>query len=380
MIALSSLIAASSLFGLSISAPLPRSNTAAARSLVDRAVSYTVFGGDGSTQSGWPAESDWLSFEDAWKANEPLLAISCGQFGVPNNDDAENQALFDAIKDAGTATNMNPAFILAIVMQETKGCVRSPTTSLSHSNPGLMQSFQGTGSCNMDKNALIPCPKETINLMIQEGVGIKTAFGLKQTLESAGTTGASKYYIAARKYNSGSLDASGNLGLGGATACYASDVANRLLGWIDMTVTARKCTEGVIGKLSASEVFTSASKSQSKSDEKAPAPPVNTPTPTPSPAPVSAPKDIKAAKATTPTKGEPEAVAPPSQTPETTADAAPEYPLAAPGCKNWHTVAEGDTCDSLKHAVDFDTLKSLNKDLNDKCTNLWRGYKYCIAA
>ncbi len=45
------------------------------------------------------------------------------------------------------------------------------------------------------------------------------------------TTGGTAFYRAARIYNSGSIDASGDLGAGVATHCYASDVANRLMGW-----------------------------------------------------------------------------------------------------------------------------------------------------
>jgi len=41
------------------------------------------------------------------------------------------------------------------------------------------------------------------------------------------------YYRGARQYNSGMIDSSGDLGKGGATHCYASDIANRLTGWTD---------------------------------------------------------------------------------------------------------------------------------------------------
>lgn len=44
---------------------------------------------------------------------------------------------------------------------------------------------------------------------------------------------AMAYYRAARMYNSGSIDQSGDLGKGVATHCYSSDIANRLVGWTD---------------------------------------------------------------------------------------------------------------------------------------------------
>ena len=44
---------------------------------------------------------------------------------------------------------------------------------------------------------------------------------------------AEAYYRAARLYNSGEIDDSGDLGKGSATHCYVSDIANRLVGWTD---------------------------------------------------------------------------------------------------------------------------------------------------
>ncbi len=76
--------------------------------------------------------------------------------------------------------------------------------------------------------------------MIQEGTGGTTwGDGLAQCLNSAGTSDVSAFYKAARIYNSGSIDKSGDLGKGIATHCYASDIANRLTGWVQYP---RNCT------------------------------------------------------------------------------------------------------------------------------------------
>ena len=57
--------------------------------------------------------------------------------------------------------------------------------------------------------------------------------GLKQALASASASAvAQKTYQAARIYNSGSLGAGTNLAAGAATPCYASDIANRLSGFV----------------------------------------------------------------------------------------------------------------------------------------------------
>lgn len=60
--------------------------------------------------------------------------------------------------------------------------------------------------------------------------------GLVQNLNLYGAL-----YNAARGYNSGYIPKSGNLSdPAGATACYVSDIANRLTGWVNAT---SQCTE-----------------------------------------------------------------------------------------------------------------------------------------
>lgn len=68
--------------------------------------------------------------------------------------------------------------------------------------------------------------------MIQDGVEGTGAgsTSLLQALQQSGKTDVAKYYWAARIYNSGSVT-DGTLQDGVATHCYASDVANRLVGW-----------------------------------------------------------------------------------------------------------------------------------------------------
>lgn len=65
----------------------------------------------------------WIDFESMWSANlANVLTISCTQFDQPNNSDQENDDLKSAIQTAGSANGVDPRFILAIVMQESKGC------------------------------------------------------------------------------------------------------------------------------------------------------------------------------------------------------------------------------------------------------------------
>lgn len=188
-----------------------------------------TFLGNGDVSAGWPAEDQWANFETMWKTNlDNVISKSCTSFGQTNNSPSESADLKSAIEDVAQSSGVDARFILAIVMQESNGCVRAPTTNYGVQNPGAMQSHNGENSC-FDVN---PCPKATIRGMIEDGVnGTPSGDGLKQLLAKAGGNTVSAFYKAARMYNSGSIDPSGNLQDGIATHCYVSDIANRLLGW-----------------------------------------------------------------------------------------------------------------------------------------------------
>ena len=154
-----------------------------------------------------------------------------------------------AIEVNALATSVDPRFILAIMLQESEGCIRSRTTSAAGSttifNPGLMQDHSGQHSCNPHGTEINPCPWDQIYGMIQDGVAGTTAGdGLAACLNevvklSRGNSTvpppkseAQAYYMAARLYNSGVLDPAGILdNASGSTGCYCSDIANRLTGW-----------------------------------------------------------------------------------------------------------------------------------------------------
>lgn len=117
-------------------------------------------------------------------------------------------------------------------MIQSAGCVRvGETESNGHltivTNPGLMQSHNGTAYNSKHVN-------ESIFDMVQDGVqGTRQGDGLVQNLNMYGNA-----YRAARGYNSGYIPDSGNLSeKAGATACYVSDIANRLTGWANATST-----------------------------------------------------------------------------------------------------------------------------------------------
>ncbi|KAL1617668.1 hypothetical protein SLS54_007672 [Diplodia seriata] len=202
--------------------------------------SYIFYRGDGSTGAGWPSKAKWVSFEDMWNNNkQQILTKSCGwNTWGPDNSAAEMQGIYDAIQQIATETKVDHRFILAVVVQESKGCVRVPTTPNADPNirnPGLMQCHSGDGTCANTN----PCPNSIITQMVREGTaGTNKGDGLAQVINQAQKTfqntnpDARVYYAAAKYYNGGSIPPSNNLEDGCCTKCYSSDIANRLTGWI----------------------------------------------------------------------------------------------------------------------------------------------------
>jgi hypothetical protein len=390
-------------------------------SLNKRTTVYNVLGGAGKLAQGWPSlDAWWPSFDEMFEANRDTMANSCTQWNVPNNSDDEIDNISAAIKEVSETSGVDARYILAIVIQESNGCVRAPTTNYGVTNPGLMQSHNGLGSCN-NGEVLSPCPYAQIKQMITDGtVGTSDGDGLVGCLKAAGgTSDVSSYYRAARIYNSGSIDSSGNLGLGIATHCYSSDVANRLTGW---ATGPSSCVPDTIGTLNAAVTTnfrfagSSTSDDSSESDEttvESSSTTTTTTTTTQAPAPTtSASTTTTAAPAPTP---EPEAdtvtstttttttmtytlvhvvptstttpssapTAPPATSaPAASSTAAPIYPYADSACKEYYTVVEDDYCLKVESAigVSLAELRELNSGLKEDCTNLWLGYQYCIKA
>ncbi|KID82248.1 hypothetical protein MGU_10412 [Metarhizium guizhouense ARSEF 977] len=203
------------------------------RGAIDDMDRYTLYTGDGSTGAGWPSQDGWATWEDLWNVNVKLMKKTCGWNGWgADNSGEEIDAIESAIQELEDETDVDGRFILAVMMQESKGCVRAPTTSNGVTNPGLMQSHNGNGTC-ADTN---PCPASQITHMISDGVaGTSSGDGLQQLLDQArgvtGQNGTRPFYAAARLYNSGLIDYNNLDKAMGSTACYVSDIANRLTGW-----------------------------------------------------------------------------------------------------------------------------------------------------
>ncbi|KAJ5531007.1 Peptidoglycan-binding Lysin subgroup [Penicillium freii] len=387
------------------------------RSLHRRAAAtYALMGGNGEASDGWPSLSQWSEYETLWGLNQILIAASC------DNSDDETSDINTSIKSVASETGVDPRFILAIIMQESKGCVRVQSTNNGVVNTGLMQSHAGEGSCNKDGSKTTPCPSSMIKQMIQDGTaGTTQGDGLKQCFEAQSGATATKYYKAARTYNSGSIDSSGNLGQGGATHCYASDIANRVRGWAgDVTEciesTIGTITSGVESALGGDDDSSSSSSSTAAEQPTETAEPIQTSSSTaaeqpietaapiqPTSAPVEAAQPaettsvapaptwtpnanahVAAQTTATPswtTRSTPAATTAPA-VPSSPSGTAPLYPYATSSCQKYYTVTSGDFCAKLTETVgiSFSNLRSLNSGLDEKCSDLWLGYQYCIKA
>jgi hypothetical protein len=285
-------------------------------------------------------------------ANQDFIKGSCKHNGWgDNNNDAETQAIKDSIESESEVSGVPKEFILAIMMQESKGCVRAPTSKSDTHNPGLMQGA-GTTTCHpLGQSPISPCSANDIRAMIHEGTageGLRTS--LKESLSAfSTTTDDSKYYIAARRYNSGSQVTNPNLGHS-ATACYASDIANRLIKPFGQSSCNNNAVAGLTmtkgREINYGENDDSGNQKidldQHQTDHKQATP--------------NEASDVEAGD---------------SGILDTNVTG------AADGCTRYYTPTEGATCESAPIA--FAKLRQLNSKLKDDYSNLWAGYQYCMA-
>ncbi|KAK7193612.1 hypothetical protein DPSP01_000164 [Paraphaeosphaeria sporulosa] len=183
---------------------------------------YTYYHGDASK---FPNQTQWVSFADMWTANLDTFKYSCGWLKRGDDNTPEMiQDIYNAIQDRANASLVDHRIILATIIQETNGCPLVPHTTSSGGtrNPGLMQSHDG--HAYDAKHSRL-----SILQMVQDGTqGTTKGWGLVDNLNTYGNP-----YKAMRGYNSGYIPDSGDLSeKAGATACYVSDMANRLTGWV----------------------------------------------------------------------------------------------------------------------------------------------------
>jgi LysM repeat protein len=364
-------LAVSGLLPLALGAPVAAPQPA----VVDK---YTFYNG---AAQDFPSQSQWFSDFNTMYVNRIVLSISaslhgyrftnntglmlasCAQWGVPNNTPDEISQIGSSIQAVSGETGVDARFILAVVMQESGGCVRAPTSNFGVRNPGIMQSHNGIGTCNDNGQVQQPCSAQAITQMIRDGTaGTPSGDGLSQLLSQVASTGDEKYFLAARMYNSGSVAPSGNLNDGIATKCYVNDVANRLCGW---TYSPDGCQNGQSLNLPQTQT-TSAQQYETPQ-----------PTPIAQPTLVSQQSLAPVPAAPAPAVTSASIIAPQRATIVTSSKMAPGVTT---NCSQYYRVTEGDYCNSIaeRFGVTFAAIRQLNTALDANCSNLWLGYDYCI--
>lgn len=162
-----------------------------------------------------------------WNYNKGNMYNACSNLGLdtPNDNLTQIQQIYAGIQQVAKESLVDHRFILAVVVQESLGCVYvGTTTSPGQSavpNPGLMQSHNGSSyDVNDSANSIVR--------MLRDGTeGTKYGDGLVQLVNKYGNV-----YEAARGYNSGSVNSTDLNQAFGATATYVSDIGNRLTGWL----------------------------------------------------------------------------------------------------------------------------------------------------
>lgn len=366
-----------------------------------------IFAGDGLVSQGWPSTQKWIAdFEDMWESNQEVMKSSCTPQGWgEDNSEAEIKDIKTAIGEVSKESGLDARYILAIVMQESNGCVRVKTTDNGVINPGLMQSHNGKSSCNdaSGTNPISPCPYEQIHGMISDGTtgpgGLHACFEEYKAGDDSTT-----YYKAARCYNSGKVAASGNLGDGiTSTACYVTDVVNRLVGW---ATGPSNCNSGDIASLTSVSWDGQTDSDSGSSGSSGSSGETSTSTSTPAATETFAPSTIvpavqtaqpTAASSPAPTTTEapaaPTTTAAPTVVPSSAPVPAPSsslapggnyglYPYASKSCQQYYTVEANDYCRKIEvqYGISSSDFQSLNPGLDNTCSNLWKGYQYCIKA
>lgn len=205
--------------------------------------SYVYYKGNGGhTPDGWPNADFWGTWDQLWNSNVALMRKSCGWNGWgAENSETEIGYIKNAIIQVAGEAGIDKRFILAVIMQESKGCVRVPTTYNGVTNPGLMQSHDGSGSCA----GVRACSQAQVLQMIRDGsTGTSYGDGLMQCYaKTSAVLGAKSHrslFAAARMYNSGSVNYNDMNDGFSSRRCYVCDIANRLTGW---TLATALCTE-----------------------------------------------------------------------------------------------------------------------------------------
>lgn len=168
------------------------------------------------------------------------MISSCAKYGVTGMSATEVRDLKDAIYQAAFLANMYASAILALILQETGGCVRVPKTS-----DGLLEGVLRTrvegGGYNCDRDTLFEgqdCSYDNMKHMVYRGlfepdVGFRIAVEKGAALHPHDDYEVRYYWgVRIRKSQGNFHRALPMEKYPEGNPCYVSDFANRMVGWV----------------------------------------------------------------------------------------------------------------------------------------------------
>ncbi|KAL1611956.1 hypothetical protein SLS60_000179 [Paraconiothyrium brasiliense] len=187
----------------------------------------SVYSCVGPKAKDFPGKEGWLTFDQLWEINEPVIKTA-------NGGDEYIDDLQAAIKEVASDSKVDARLILAIIQQESSGNVSIHCTE--DTACGLMQH---RGSTRFDPSS----PRTSIKAMIEDGIygtssvpGFLSYFNCDASSPSELTWVNTQLingnpYAAAHVYNTGHIDNEDLSTDSGKSNYYAHDILSRLQGW-----------------------------------------------------------------------------------------------------------------------------------------------------
>lgn len=211
------------------------------------AIAYQCdFGQQGTPGSArtFPTKDKWLSFEAMWALN--LNNIKVG---------VDKDALKAAILCTAYSTKVDARIIFAIIINETNGD-GTKCNDWAPEHCGVMQAAAGSHKVVSGGFSIMDSIHEGVLGVPVDPQGKNGGAGLAYLLEKAATEETGWFrqtmnpdgsdngnpFSAARQYTSGSIPNHPSLNVGSeAPTAYVLDIANRLVGWADLSNTRASC-------------------------------------------------------------------------------------------------------------------------------------------
>lgn len=191
-------------------------------------VEYRCYAGD---LQNYPSPAEWLSWDMLWDLNrEQILSSNRGDTYLQHY---VQESILQVARDA----DVDPRFILAVVMQESKGFADTECVGTTP-RCGIMHAPKGSRFDQSDA-------RFSVERMIRDGVQgtAKRGPGLADLLKGRprlANVPSGNWYALARAYNSGAVGKYLDVVSRGQPG-YVNDIANRLQGWNGLWTGHKTC-------------------------------------------------------------------------------------------------------------------------------------------